>query len=148
MTAPAFPKPVRPEKAPRKPLARKSRLRAKRWGIRPKRTRRLDRAGSDIARLDWVRQQPCILLGVLGRAAGCQGRTEAHHAGKNPGVGMKASDDTAVPLCSLHHRQITNHTGPFKAGSALASEGLRALQDGWIAETQARYLSAGSRRGV
>jgi hypothetical protein len=136
------PKPEPRAKAPRKPLARKARLRAKSW-MKRRRPRRLERAGSDVARLDWTRSQPCLLWGPE-----CQGRTEAHHAGKNPGVGMKASDDTAVPLCSLHHRQITNHTGPFKAGSALAAEGLRALQDGWIAETQAKYLGHGGRRGA
>jgi hypothetical protein len=137
----AFPKPT-PVVRERKPLRRTSRLRAKRWGIRPRRPRRLDGPGSDPARLDWVRAQPCVLL--RWRLWPCEGRTEAHHAGRKPGVALKAGDETTVPLCRRHHRQVTDHTGPF---AKQTREAMRVLQDEWIAETTARYLGHGGRRG-
>jgi hypothetical protein len=124
-----------------KPEAKRAPLRAgqhRRKYIRARRPKRLDRAGSDIARLDWTRAQPCMLWGPE-----CQGRSEAHHAGKNPGVGMKAGDATAVPLCGRHHRQITDKTGRFRS---MSREEMRDLQDEWVADAQARYLSAGNRR--
>jgi hypothetical protein len=84
-----------------------------------------------------------MVRGML-RAPQCYGRIEAHHAGKNPGMGMKAPDDTTVPLCVRHHREITDHTGPFLT---MFRAELRDLQDRWVAETTARYLSHGGRRG-
>lgn len=146
MTTVRFPKPVAKAKTP-KPLRRTSRLEAtatlKRSRIKRRRPRRLDRAGSDIARLDWVRGEVCMVFRDAGHSAKCEGRIEAHHAGKNPGVAMKAGDDTAVPLCRKHHRQLTDHSGSFRAFDRAY---MRAIQDRWIAETQSRYLSHGGRR--
>ena len=127
-----FAKPEPRAKAP-KPLRRRK------W-MRARRPRRLDRVGSDVAYLDWVRTQPCLAK----RFGTCGGRIEAHHAGKNPGVGMKAPDRTAVPLCSRHHADLTAHRGGFRAPAAIR----RLWQDEWIAETLSRYLSHGSRRAA
>lgn len=107
--------------------------------MRRRRVRRLNTAQSEPAFLAWVRTQPCCV-----RAFGCQGRIEAHHAGKNPGLGMKAPDNTAVPLCQKHHSEITDHSGMFRG---VPREVLREWQDNWIGATYARFLSAGSRRG-
>lgn len=42
----------------------------------------------------------------------CSGPIEAHHAGVR-GLGQKAPDDTVIPLCSGHHRHLTDRSGPF-----------------------------------
>jgi hypothetical protein len=120
------PKPVSRPKAPRKPMARRL-------------PRRLFTAQNDEARKAWVRTQVCNLVS----SGFCDGPTEAHHAGKKPGMGMKADDSTTVPLCRRHHRLITDHAGPF---TGMTRAKLRELQDKWIAETTARYLAHGSRR--
>ena len=57
--------------------------------------------------LQWIRSRPCIF-----ESARCQGPTEAHHA-TGAGMGLKTSDRSAMPLCTLHHRQRHDHTGPF-----------------------------------
>jgi hypothetical protein len=59
--------------------------------------------------LERVRALPCPLAWTRT----CWGRIEAHHAGKHPGVGMKAHDWTAIPLCTAHHRAWHRHEGPF-----------------------------------
>jgi hypothetical protein len=43
--------------------------------------------------LAWIRTLPCVV---------CGGRAEAHHTGPH-GRGVKASDYTAIPLCTEHH---------------------------------------------
>jgi hypothetical protein len=131
------PKPERREKE-RKPLRRSSRLQAKRWGIKPRRARRLDTAQSNPAFLAWVHGESCCLAGPR-----CAGRIEAHHAGRKPGMALKAPDDTCVPLCTRHHDELTTHRGAF---AGMSREALRALQDEWIAATYGRWLSHGARR--
>lgn len=55
-----------------------------------------------------------VLTGVAHYAAGvCGGVVEADHTGQRP-VGRKASDDTAIPMCSVHHRQRTDYSGVFR----------------------------------
>lgn len=139
----AFPKPE-PRVKERKPLRAKTRLRPRRWGIRPKRIRRLDGPGADIAFLDWVRGEACVASAANGIDDNHHGRTEAHHAGKNPGIGMKAPDRTAIPLCSKHHAELTAKRGTFRL---FAREALRDWQDCRSAETLSRYLSHGGRHG-
>jgi len=137
----AFPKPSRPQRE-RKGLRRHARLQAKRWGIRPRRPRAEDRAGYDLARRDWCRLQDCI----AGPAFGCcSGPIDPHHAAKKSERGGRA-DDTTVPLCRGHHDQITGKVGGYGAFQQLGREGRRELQNEWVAESTARYLSAGSRR--
>lgn len=57
-----------------------------------------------------VRRLPCLLLAT--RA--CLGRIHAHHAGPRPGLGIKAADDTAIPLCAQHHQEWHNAGGFFR----------------------------------
>jgi hypothetical protein len=64
----------------------------------------------DRAYLANVRGLPCILTAT--RA--CFGRIHAHHAGPRPGIGIKASDDTAIPLCAQHHQEWHNAGGFFR----------------------------------
>jgi Putative HNHc nuclease len=51
--------------------------------------------------LAWLREQPCAV------GLGCEGRTEACHVrkGTDGGMGMKPSDNFALPLCQKHHRE-------------------------------------------
>jgi len=47
------------------------------------------------------------------RESMCGGRIEANHAGEKPGMGLKASDSTCIPMCSLHHKDWSEHRGLF-----------------------------------
>lgn len=47
--------------------------------------------------LAWIRTFPCCVPACNVR------RSEAHHAGVR-GLGQKADDRTAIPLCAHHHR--------------------------------------------
>lgn len=77
------------------PLKRKARLKP----------RRSSRARSP-AFLTFVRDLPCCF---------CSSRVkvEAHHMGER-GLGQKASDNTAVPLCRPCHGAWHDASGPFK----------------------------------
>jgi len=114
------PKPTRVAKV-RKPLRRK------RYMVK-RRPRRLKRAGSDPAYLDFVRSLPCIIsrdsfhheaTHKYSNDCYCQGATHAHHAGRKPGVAMKAPDSTAIPLCQAHHMQWHTGLGVFAGLSKL-----------------------------
>ncbi len=66
-------------------------------GVRPP-----ERVRSE-AHLKWVRGFTCI---AFGRGTDeCEGKTEAHHVSEdgNAGMGVKAPDSDAVPLCAKHH---------------------------------------------
>lgn len=56
--------------------------------------------------LDYVRHRPCCLCGKVG--------VEAHHLLRPwsgvRGMGMKAGDQNAIPLCPHHHRAL-HHAG-------------------------------------
>lgn len=54
----------------------------------------------DKAALDRARAQPCLICGD-------PTTVEAHHPRTGrPGLGRKADDDEAVPLCGRHHREL------------------------------------------
>lgn len=52
----------------------------------------------------WLRGRPCALEG-----AGCEGKMEAAHTPDpaSKGMGTKAADYNAIPLCNFHHRLHT-----------------------------------------
>lgn len=106
------------------PLRRKKRMNQKR--AKPRRSGRV----MDWSYLQAVRELPCLLQDV----GGCIGATEADHAGERP-LGRKASDDTAIPLCRLHHWARTDYSGPFYG---LDARGMRLVLVTAIAETRAR----------
>lgn len=91
-------------------------------------------AGENRSRLLWTKRQPCCAPGA---PSGCKGPVEAHHAGRH-GVGQKAHDDTAIPLCMGHHRAWHDNRGPFDWLNGKR----RAWADQLIAETQARWDTA------
>lgn len=99
------------------PLKRRTALRARRWGVSrgpSKRQRKQTRA--DKRYLEAVRQLPCCAprVSLVGpEALEHAGEIHAHHAGRRPGTGMKAKDDTAIALCSFHHHCWHSGTGVF-----------------------------------
>jgi hypothetical protein len=88
-------------------------------------------ANEDPDRLRWIRSRLCLLAPF----GGCGGRTEAHHAGA-AGMGQRSHDDTAIPLCSSHHRQWHSANGFFKD---FAKADRRAWAEAAIARTRTAY---------
>jgi hypothetical protein len=70
--------------------------------------------------LDYVRRRKCCAPGPH------SGRIEAHHAGER-GLGQRASDWTAIPLCTYHHRCFHDCSGTFRGWS-------KDQRRAWIAE--------------
>jgi len=176
----AFPKPTpRPPKprkplartrlAPGKPIQRKTRLQAKRWGIawrRPKRLTPRDpsviaafehlaklggdasfklRPNADPAFVAWAHEQDCTFARYV-PGHRCHGsRIVFCHEGEGSGVGLKAPDQKGFAGCEGGHREYTDLSGEFR-GWKKADR--RAFEER-VGETEyARYLSAGSRRGT
>lgn len=80
-----------------------------------------------------VRGLPCCA-----RNERCFGPVDAHHAGARPGVGLKASDFSAIPLCRAHHDAWHAARDPFD----LPKANRRAWADARIEETQRHLLGA------
>lgn len=114
-----------------------------RFGIKARRPRRLDTAQSDPLRISWLHTQTCALL-AFDPSHCCSGRIEACHEGRKPGTAMKCADSETIPLCSGAHRDWTNHRGFFAGWLKMKR---REWADSRIAETTARYLAHGGRRG-
>lgn len=55
----------------------------------------------DPAYLDFIRSQPCYICEMRGEKQWFE-KSEAHHT-KTKGAG--GGDDTAIPLCLMHHRE-------------------------------------------
>lgn len=85
----------------------------------------------DPAYMAWVRTCRCF-VGI-----DCEGRIHAHHAGERPGMGMKAGDDTCIPLCSKHHAEWHGASGHFREMDKVDR---RRWSDTAIQVTQARYV--------
>lgn len=64
-------------------------------------------AAKDPEYLAWVRQQPCCVV-----SCGAYPPSHPHHAGVR-GLGQKAPDATAIPLCGTCHRAYHDGKGPF-----------------------------------
>lgn len=77
-------------------------------------------AGEDPAYLSWVRRRRCAAHGM---GDPCGPGTEAHHAGER-GLGMRAHDHTAIPLCPHHHHAWHGVLAPFRTMT-------RAERAGW-----------------
>jgi len=64
----------------------------------------------DPAHLARVRSLPCIVC----QAGNQITPTEAHHIRDGVGMGQKAGDHEAIPLCSFHHRTgVSIHLSPI-----------------------------------
>lgn len=60
------------------------------------------RIGKSPAYLEWLHHLPCCIMDHE-----CGGAITAHHAGSR-GLGQKAPDYTAVPLCDKHHNRMSH----------------------------------------
>ena len=89
-------------------------------------------SGENVKRVRWCWMQRCWAR----KLSPCGFGIEAHHAGEKPGRNIKAHDDTTVPLCSHHHKQLEGAAGPFRE---MGARGRRELQDEWIVQCQAAY---------
>jgi len=56
----------------------------------------------------WLRTQPCCAPGE------CLRNVELHHPRHMVGLGMRASDSSAIPLCPRHHQHLHRLSGPFR----------------------------------
>lgn len=139
-----------PLRRPQRPGERKRYSSLKRTAFRRRPPRRLSRAGADPAFLAFVREMPCsaMLLAEPGRDGlpgphRCRGRIEANHDTQNRGVGQKAPDRRAFPLCSKAHRDWHALRGPF-AGWSKAER--RAWEDGCVEAMQRAATPGADRR--
>lgn len=116
----AQPKPAPREKKARKPLARRTRLRARGKTSHARRERDFDYMGK-------VAKLPCVALWLISTAPDyfCDGPIEVDHAF---GRRRKNSDLETIPLCRKHHREKTGVVGGggFMAGWSVA------LRRGWL----------------
>lgn len=90
--------------------------------------------------LEAVRRMPCLFEG-----GDCLGSVVTHHTGKRPGMGMKCSDEEAVPLCLQHHLDFHGLRGVFKG---FDKEQLRTWSEAAIAKTRARFEDTREERMV
>lgn len=167
------PKPTPRAKKPRAKLARTALkrgkpIRAKRWGIKGKRPRRLTprdpaliasfeqlakaggnaqyktRPNADPAFVAWAHEQDCTFARYV-PGHRCHGsRMVFCHEGPDSGMGLKAPDRQGFAGCEGGHREYTDLSGEFK-GWKKADR--RAFEEKAIEAEYARYLAAGSRRG-
>ena len=107
-------------------------------GVRIRRRRPTPRRASRVRDTDymlWVKTLDCAAHGM----SPCGGVIEADHGGRR-GLGQKSDDTTTYPLCTTHHRERTDFSGPFKRWS-------QADMRGWIAaaieHTQALWRAQG-----
>lgn len=96
----------------------------------------------DLEYLAWVRRQPCLVAAILGCGVDCGGPIEADHCGER-GLGQKAPDATALPMCRHHHRQRHDVQGFWRA---LSREQRREILNEQIAGHRAIYEA--ERNGV
>lgn len=88
-----------------------------------------------------VRKHPCVF-----KSSSCYGPIEAHHHGKHP-VGQKTDDSRAVPLCTGHHRDVTDDgyvadAVPSDGARPPARDTYRHYTTAAIAEVQVDLLCA------
>jgi hypothetical protein len=93
----------------------------------------------DPAFMAWVKlTQRCMWRHVSRCDGGDLVICDADHAGRR-GVGRKSNDDETVPACSLHHRQMTDRSGPVRTMSA---DAIRAARDAEIDRVQRAFRAA------
>ena len=110
---------------------RRSPLRSRRETVR-----RSDRQ-RDPSYLAWVHTLTCAAAHLPGHH--CDGRIEADHVGARP-LGRKCDDAQTIALCSLAHRQRTDHCGPFRSMDreqmrAFVAQALRDTAGAWSRHT-------------
>ena len=84
--------------------------------------------------LQWIASQPCVLK----KFGGCQYGVQAHHLLKpmygQRGMGMKADDRNAIPLCYKHHQELHlmgNETKFFEKYTDIHQFGQKLVEIMW-----------------
>ena len=85
--------------------------------------------------LIWIKQRTCLL-----NNRDCDGLVEAHHLLKPfdgvRGMGMKANDRNAIPLCHKHHTLLHTKHGTeanlFKKYGLHSATGMNSAENLWI----------------
>jgi hypothetical protein len=96
-------------------------------------------AGEDRDYADWLRAQPCCAPCWPQHPSG-----EIHHARHDVGMGLRAHDHRAVPICRKHHTDLHGLSGPFRGWNR---DGIRSFLDDEIARLRLRYLAVHLDRG-
>jgi hypothetical protein len=78
------------------------------------------------AYLQWLRGRPCMLV-----SAQCEGKIEAAHTPdpESKGMGTKAADRNAIPLCHAHHALHT--TKGWSAIGLTRETAMKAAAEYW-----------------
>jgi hypothetical protein len=76
-------------------------------------------------------------------AGGCVSRSRAHHHTQRRGIGTRAHDRDAMPLCLVHHDDFHRGIGPFRDWSL---QKRRDWQDEMVLETQRAWERASEGR--
>jgi len=85
-------------------------------------------AREDRPYLEWVGSQPCA---VCGRPSG-----PPHYPRHDVGMGQRAHDRRAIPLCHLHHEDAQQYRGVFRE---MGKEGMREWMDLQAMRLEALY---------
>jgi len=82
---------------------------------------------SSIKYLNWVKQQPCVVCGDVGRS---DDQIVPHHVkgiGNFSGAGLKAGDHVAMPMHAICHAEWHTHPDYMAQWAWLARTASRAL---------------------
>ena len=88
--------------------------------------------------LHWLAWQPCL---VCRRVTGAP----PHHPRHDVGMGQRAHDQRAVPLCTQHHEEAQQYHGVF---AKMGKEGMREFFDQAAASLWTRYSISGDSGGA
>jgi len=79
-----------------------------------------------VAYHQWLRGRPC----AMAHMGGCDGKMEAAHTPDpaSKGMGTKAADKNAIPLCQAHHFQ---HTSQGWSAIGLTRDTAQAMADAY-----------------
>lgn len=116
----AFPKPT-PVERPAKPLKRRKRIQAKRWGVSRGPSRRVKReTPDDKAYKAWIHTQPCVYDGQGSHDCAWTrdwNPIEQSHERNMTGMGRKEPNHRSIAMCRELHRQWEQHKVNFAGWS-------------------------------
>lgn len=117
----------------RSPLRRFTPLRATRRTPKRSRKPRTEAERDEPAYLEFIRTLPCCAPDAPSK---CFPFVQAHHHTYPRGMGQKAPDRFAIPLCALHHDNFHMANGAFLGWGR---DRRRAWQDAQVERFQAAY---------
>lgn len=91
-------------------------------------------AGEDRAYIRWLGGGRCIVPGCRKMSG------PPHHVRHDVGMGMRAHDHRAVPLCPEHHEDAQQYRGVF---GKMGRQGMREFFDDAAERLRTQYLEQG-----